>query len=999
MLRWMSAGIVGLIVADLTGAAQPADTLELLRAVYATAPQDYPSSKDFAQPDRTVPFRWHFYHDGAVARGDKAKMATHVDPYNPLEGDGVSADPKSGIKLTFVAEHVTQGKQALRVDFPAAAIQAGKATIQLKGVAGGKSFSEYLRARGMFPTASSFGPHYRWIKLDVFHPGKSDLRIRLAGVPMVLHPGVNVVAVKTTDAVDRGYACLFSSLSLQVTAPAEDVTLFVDNVRMEQELPGLIGQRGRMFQFPARAEATDPPLLWPGFTAVETDTLYSPERKYGWLKPRTKRTYGGHSFRSNENGLLWGHCASIDSPFRVDLPNGKYGLWVLAAPTRPVAWTTGIVVKLNGAEAVLLPPQTPGDVRRRALGGEEVDYRPGLCVWESLVRPAYYPPLRVVYGTVTDGQLVIEFPDTVALHALVLFPAEIDGPALDELVRLNYLMAESWDVSHPWVKAGYAERIRYMGLHEEMLRPEIIPDRLKALSLTARDCERGFLLFQRGLTEAVYPDTIPIPVEAGFKELRCFAAPGQHACVTLGLLPLRPMQGLRITAAELTGTDHARIGTGQLDLRLAREHQKTMQFGHHNHDYNYQEHYLVRRPAVDLYPGAARRAYLDIAVPADASPGTYTGKIDIRAVDGSLLVSVPVVVEVLPIALQTPPVYFASSLAHPRLKEYGFNAFHASYDDARQNGYRAYIVNLGHTAVPFEGKPIGWSSFQANKELLAPIITAGKAGKAPRGFFGGPAPNTHANPKAAAISQEFFDQIARDFPRIDLLGRSMPAYFFREGKAGFQTPHEWIVLAGGPTKDDPASMEADRKAGREFWYIDGVRHSKEQAARFTFGFWLWRSGATGRFTTLMAHLQYGGGTARLSYAHEPYFTLLDVTTCNVDKALKEGVVEGELNPCRDLVLLREGIDDYRYIHTLELLLKQAESKKLQSPAVEAARQFRDALFAELSPDLAKYYEARSGAYGENWYALRENPWQAAKFDQVRRQVAMHIQAVQRELAK
>ena len=44
----------------------------------------------YAQPDTSAWFRWHFYNDDAVERFDNAKMDTHVEPCNSLEGKGVS---------------------------------------------------------------------------------------------------------------------------------------------------------------------------------------------------------------------------------------------------------------------------------------------------------------------------------------------------------------------------------------------------------------------------------------------------------------------------------------------------------------------------------------------------------------------------------------------------------------------------------------------------------------------------------------------------------------------------------------------------------------------------------------------------------------------------------------------------------------------------------------------------------------------------------------------
>ena len=49
------------------------------------------------------------------------------------------------------------------------------------------------------------------------------------------------------------------------------------------------------------------------------DTQYTKEVGHGWTGPRSTRHSVGHSFRSLENGLLWGHMATIDAPFRIAL--------------------------------------------------------------------------------------------------------------------------------------------------------------------------------------------------------------------------------------------------------------------------------------------------------------------------------------------------------------------------------------------------------------------------------------------------------------------------------------------------------------------------------------------------------------------------------------------------------------------------------------------------------------------------------------------------------
>src|ERR1051326_3984460 len=103
------------------------EALDELAAAYRPQPHGYPTGKEYARPDSSVPFRWHFFTEQVVPHCEEATMIAHSDPFNPLEGEGVEVAKKSGIQFDFVAEHVTQGKRALRVTFPAQAVKTGQA--------------------------------------------------------------------------------------------------------------------------------------------------------------------------------------------------------------------------------------------------------------------------------------------------------------------------------------------------------------------------------------------------------------------------------------------------------------------------------------------------------------------------------------------------------------------------------------------------------------------------------------------------------------------------------------------------------------------------------------------------------------------------------------------------------------------------------------------------------------------------------------------------------
>ena len=59
---------------------------------------------------------------------------------------------------------------------------------------------------------------------------------------------------------------------------------------------------------------------------------------------------------------------------------------------------------------------------------------------------------------------------------------------------------------------------------------------------------------------------------------------------------------LHVSVSDLESRDGGRFGPERVDVRCSRWHQKTMQFGHHNHDYSYGEQYLVRRARLEKTP-------------------------------------------------------------------------------------------------------------------------------------------------------------------------------------------------------------------------------------------------------------------------------------------------------------------------------------------------------------------------------------------------------------
>src|SRR5205823_3155061 len=135
--------------------------------------------------------------------------------------------------------------------------------------------------------------------------------------------------------------------------------------------------------------------------------------------------------------------------------------------------------------------------------------------------------------------------------------------------------------------------------------------------------------------------------------------------------------------------------------------------------------------------------------------------------------------------------------------------------------------------------------------------------------------------------------LVKEFPQIDILGVTAPVYAF----AGADYTHggePWRLQVR--TRGKPELLEQAADSGKEFWFVDWMRHSKEQPARFSFGFWLWRLGARGRFSTFTYGSDYHYGTARQSYSFEPYYTLLGVVGGNACPAVKTALDDKDFVP-------------------------------------------------------------------------------------------------------
>ncbi|HUU44083.1 MAG TPA: hypothetical protein VMX57_09900, partial [Planctomycetota bacterium] len=906
---------------------------------YSARPDDYPA--DCARPARATS-GWHrWYRMSEALRRDFAdvRLATVesllFDFESPDEMKNMYHGRRPFITTEIVAEHAVRGRHACRVTV----LKTVPGLVPIMDVpVGGDNQRRHF-------------DNWRWIRMDVFNGTGRDVvvgfnkRDSLAqkgiGPTFVLKPGANRLACKSTEFDGyfyyRGPSGYGMSRVYLFFLAKEGDTFDVDNVRLEQELGETLSARGKLFDFGSDRNVTNDRGsqggVFPGWTGVGADTAFTKERGFGWVDDAGDRR--SHTmFHRHTHALVndWVGMYQPGATFRVALPNGRYGVWMLG---QVALMQAGISVQ--GKDVSDTCTRTgPADP---AMVGYDVDLIRGDSGWVRYKKPRNF--VEVVFdATVTDGTLDVTFDPKagrrrgVGVYAMVVYPLDVRDATQKEIGYLmTVTMTESSEANHALIQPVYMQERSYGGMHEEFLHPERTPAMLAALAPSADETARGYVLFRRPFADPVYFDTVPARDEAraAAEPLKTSACPGTFVPLTLSVYPLTDRADATLEVTGLDGLD--------VDVRVERYDARWVDNTHENGTpYLVVPCYQVRRKTVALEAGLARRFCADVRVPADATPGVRRGVLRFTA--GARRTDVPVEVEVLPFRTEAPDVFFAAPAPfHPLYVDYGFNTLKTDYATAVEKGLKGYLV-------------AGPGSVAREKQFIASIddafrerIAAGVAGKGPRMFY---TSTLTAGHQYATPNDEIVAALEKAAPQLDVLGHDDVVFWLTSFR-------HWRLH----TRLNAETLQAN--ADRFTWFFDAVQPSKDLAARFTAGVWLWRSGIRGRlsFADAWNAWQLGYDTHGSAYPYGCSNWVIDWEYSNAPLIRGSSFAfflndpEGRPCPSRDFLNLREGITDYRAIHTLETTLAEAKRAGRTGAAVSAAETFLADLRATFHADLTE----------------------------------------------
>ncbi len=618
----------------------------------------------------------------------------------------------------------------------------------------------------------------------------------------------------------------------------------------------------------------------------------------------------------------------------------------------------------------------------------------------GLPQPQIWEPQFIPAKATVEGLVIRLTPETgFVINALAVFPMKDLRRAQKEFAGPinNEVFVSPDDLWSQW---------RYVPHAAE--RPAPTP--------SDEERKRGYVLFQRPFVQNVYPDSQP-QVSERFTRLEVFATPGEYEPLVFAIQALRDLDEVRVETSDLLGPGGSRIAANRIDVRQVRSWPVRTSYSAFN-SYMIVPEILDLVKPTDLDAGTCQRFWLTVHVPDDAKPGFYQGTATVKA-DNAPASRVGLRFEVLPFRLLRDPTksfgnYYYNPLDRiqasmkPAVVEAINNRAAAEARDMQEHGMTTLQMG-GIGAKKVNGQ---WEAVIGLNERIEFLRPFGLWGHAPgvmmNSFWVGDIYRDCTGeywPKhligAKMPPQEYFDAVTRVIGQIEKerISRGWPDFYYYpidEASAGairilartldaikkvptaktyatqiFELPESrplddvLDVWCSGYFCKDLDAVEAMKKKGRIFWcYPNFVACSRgvPNSARMTYGFALWRMG----YSCLIPwHYQAPVGN--------PF---CDFDATYGDWCMAYPGPDGPI-PTQRWEGVREGIDDGRYIYTLEARIAEAKQKGVSKDAVAAGeallKEIRDAI-----PVQSTYEQS--------------GPWKGPEYDRYRRRIADAIVA-------
>lgn len=690
--------------------------------------------------------------------------------------------------------------------------------------------------------------------------------------------------------------------------------------------------------------------LEPGFVRVSPETVATGSAAFGW---------------TSREGLR-GQARAYTN-YTPDASRGT--------DTPPPIWTTPLTEdSILGAResSFVLPPPPGGGWLAVVCGtsddarGQYFDFTVRVGDAEQRVRCEGGRQFRVLRFPIADGTgpLAVRFtPRSVwAVNAILTWTATETAQVEKDILRRFSNEPGAWAPAEEW--ARWKED------------PE--PDPGPMPTPAEADRGRGFLVFARHYLECVYPHDSPKPDELA-PQLRIFATPGEYEPFTFSIRPLRDLAAARVSVRGLGPVTARDIDIRRVRFMRARPNYSTM------HRWLTVPDVLERFETLDLPGGENARFWITVRVPDDAPAGVHTGAVVFSCSGGRA--EIPVTLRILPFRLREDPdklfgIYYEHPLDRARSatdevsRAYFLARAEKEHLDMVAHGTRNVTLSCYSPPADAQGNfKIDWDTLQAEFDLwrrhgfrgpaVMHINAGGVYAKHTGERFGShmkgvkDPPESFSREMTAMVRAIEAERVRRGFPEflyypIDEPStdpasvRFMVTVLKACKDAGVRTyvtadrAHEAFapmvpfvdIWCMQPYSLDRETVRREAAKGIETWcypnHISGENNRTPVAgARMTYGFGFWRSG----YRALIPWIYSSSGGDPMNYLDGGYQDFLN-----------RHEPDGAPVPVAMWEAMREGYDDYRYLHTLERALAEARGSwrmSVRRAATEAAKELAE----------------------------------------------------------
>lgn len=431
---------------------------------------------------------------------------------------------------------------------------------------------------------------------------------------------------------------------------------------------------------------------------------------------------------------------------------------------------------------------------------------------------------------------------------------------------------------------------------------------------SADEVARGYVVFDRHWMERVSSAAKPGAGERT-ESLSLRLTPGEYGPLTVAVYALRDLQDLRVTpAGPLSGPGGRAISPEHVDVRAAR----MSRFSFSSTQWEEYPLFLLPAEPAEIQSDTTRLFWLTVQAPEDAPAGVYKGAVRVQAGNAPDR-EVPLSVQVLPFRLLIPPVSFAmyAGVGPQYQEKHHYRRF---YEDLKAHGMTGAMhfggIGTRHADLTQEwfSRPIGnepWS-WQEHMETLVdvglpaagfPVVTFNMKNVPSQGGQSYPLYKQHRRSGWPELLHYVQDEIG-DAKRIRSAKWLLGFYTHPDIRKVSTTTawelgrlyDEWIAYY--TTVADPESevLKRARRWGRDVGVYECNRGGNNPVFdRYSAGLYTWKTGIKSNWIWIYI-------------LGERMFAL----------ASPDGPV-----PTVGWEARREGIDDYRYLHTLDVMARKA----------------------------------------------------------------------------